>query len=344
MVVQRWMFACVVLLAGCGSATTGEPADTVVQAATTAPAINEAVCSQSVPPDFDFDADPDAMLAEATRLEPMLGQVLAYGSERPDEFSGYRLEWIGPNDASVVITMTSDRERHVEALEQVVEYPDELIVCVGPVSGVDAQELLDELDAELRSRAASWGKNTAGQVEIGLFADDEAFAQELTDRYGDRVKLQVGSFAFPMPDPLPNSRCESLDNTSEQPGLTIEVTTPGRALGRSGGDVRIISLEAVLTNTSDQLIEFSSGAAIGYLLDASSTVVADSGQVEIPAVGIPVRIEPGESAVLPVVVSTSSCNPADGYVVPAGDYNLVATVYRGPDQQLLSTPLPVEVS
>jgi len=307
------------------------------------PAFHDAVCSQSVPQDFDFDADPDAMLAEATRLEPMLGQVLAYGSERPDEFSGYRLEWIGPNDASVVITMTSDRERHVEALEQLVEFPDELVVCNGPTSGVDAQQLLDDLDAELRSRAASWGKNTAGQVEIGLFADDEAFAQELADRYGDRVKLQLGAFPFPMPDPLPNSRCASLEEGIEQPGLTIEVTSPDRTLARSGDDVRSVALEAVLTNTSDQLIEFDSGAAVGYLLDADGTVVGDSGQLLLPAVGVPVRIEPGESTVLPVNASTSSCDPAYGYVVPAGDYNLVASVYRAPDQQLLSAPLAVEV-
>ena len=337
------MFAGVVLLAGCGSAATGEPAGTAGQTAATVPAINDAVCSQSVPQDLDFDADPDAMLAEATRLEPMLGQVLAYGSERPDEFSGYRLEWIGPNDASVVITMTSDRERHVEALEQVVEFPDELIVCTGPRSGVDAQQLLDGLDAELRNRAASWGKNTAGQVEIGLFADDEAFAQELADRYGDHIKLQLGAFPFPMPDPLPNSRCASLEKGIEQAGLTIEVTSPGRPLARSGGDVRSTTLDAVLTNTSDQLIEFDSGAAIGYLLDADGTVVADAGQIEVPAEGVLVRIEPGESTVLPVIMSTSSCDPGYGYVVPAGDYNLVASVYRAPDQQLLSTPLPVEV-
>lgn len=342
-IVTRWMFAGVVLFAGCGSAATGEPADTAGQTAATVPSINDAVCSQSVPQDFDFDADPDSMRAEATRLEPMLGQVLAYGSERADEFSGYRLEWIGPSDASVVITMTSDRERHVEALEQVVEFPDELIVCTGPVSGVDAQQLLDDLDPELRNRAASWGKNTAGQVEIGLFADDQAFAQELADRYGNRVKMQLGAFQFPLPDPLPDSRCASLEEGVEQAGLTIEVTSPDRTLARIGDDVRSVTLEAVLTNTGDQLIEFSSGAAIGYLLDADGTVVADSGQMGIGDVGIPVRIEPGESTVLPVIMSTSSCDPGYGYVVPAGDYSLVASVYRAPDQQLLSTPLPVEV-
>lgn len=212
------------------------------------------------------------------------------------------------------------------------------------MSGIDAQQLLDDLDAELRGRAASWGKNTAGQVEIGLFADDAAFARELSDRYGDRVDLRVGSFAFPLADPLPTSRCPSLDVAVQPTGLTIEVTSPGRPLSRSGADVRSIALEAILTNTSDQLIEFSSGAAIGHLLDADGAVVADAGQMGIPAVGVPVRIEPGESAMLPVITSTSSCDPAYGYVVPAGDYTLVASVYRGPDQYLVSTPLPVAVN
>ncbi|MFT4615956.1 MAG: hypothetical protein ACI89G_002463 [Minisyncoccia bacterium] len=53
----------------------------------------------------------------------MLGQVLAYGSERPDVFSGYRLEWMRPNDGAFVTAMTSDHERHVKAFEQISSSP-----------------------------------------------------------------------------------------------------------------------------------------------------------------------------------------------------------------------------
>jgi hypothetical protein len=31
----------------------------------------------------------EAMMAESPRLEPMLGQVLAYGGQHPDEFGSY---------------------------------------------------------------------------------------------------------------------------------------------------------------------------------------------------------------------------------------------------------------
>ncbi len=43
------------------------------------------------------------MQAEMSKLEPMLGVVLAYGGERPDEFGSYGLVWQGTNDASVFI-------------------------------------------------------------------------------------------------------------------------------------------------------------------------------------------------------------------------------------------------
>jgi len=332
------------LAAACGGSTAPSAAESAAEATSVGPDVTAVdVCAGEVPDDFEFDADPDAMLSEAGRLEPMLGQVLAYGGERPDEFAGYRLEWIGPNDASVVITMTGEIERHRSALVDIVEFPDELVVCEGPTSGESAQALLDELQPELNGRAASWGKDTAGHVEIGLFADDEAFAAELIERYGERVEVRVGAFEYPLPDPLPASTCPSLESTTERADLDIVAVAPTLPLQRSGGDVRSIALVVELTNTGDGRVEFGSGAALGYLVNNAGDVVAGPGQLGIPSVGLSIDVGPGESSTFPVVLSTASCDPRAGYVVPAGDYQLIAVVSQGVDASLRSSPIDVLV-
>ena len=344
MSVHRWILACTVVLTACGSTESEGAVTTSAYTALAIAAIDEAVCNQRVVQVFDFDFDPDLKRAEATRLEPMLGQVLAYGSERPTEFSGYRLEWIDPHDASVVITMVDDADRHRRALQDIVEFPDELIVCTGELSGEAAQQLLADLEPELKGRAFSRGKNTAGQVEIGLFADEQAFAQDLMIRFGNRIRLQVGAFPYPMPDPPGSTRCPSIDDAVERGDLAITVPPPGHPLTRAGGDVRNIGLDITVTNISGHLIEFSSGVATGYLVDQTGRVVADSGQLVIPAVDEIIRIGPGESTTLAMVASTSSCDPGIGYVVPAGSYTLIALVDEGINRQLRSAPLAVEVT
>lgn len=45
------------------------------------------------------------MPAESSRLEPMLGQVLAYGGQHRDQFGSYGLVWDGA-DASVFVSFT----------------------------------------------------------------------------------------------------------------------------------------------------------------------------------------------------------------------------------------------
>ena len=91
----------------------------------------------------------DGMQAELARVEPMLGQVLAYGGQHPDQFGSYGLVWHAGDDASVFISFTSDLDVHRAALEAVVAHPDELVVCQVAVSGEVARGIEATLVAEL---------------------------------------------------------------------------------------------------------------------------------------------------------------------------------------------------
>ncbi len=103
--------------------STPVPVGSVVPVAVTEP------CPTSSPRSNDGTDDGSAMMTESGRLEPMLGHVLGYGAQHPDEFGSYGLVWHAVDDASVFVSFTGRLDVHRTELRATVEYPDELIVC-----------------------------------------------------------------------------------------------------------------------------------------------------------------------------------------------------------------------
>jgi hypothetical protein len=185
--------------------TAPQPARTDVLPATTVfvmPARDDALVASIKPtrvtePCPDSPSGPDGtadMQAEVTRLEPMVGQVLAYGGQHPDEFGSYGLIWQRVNDASVFISFTSNLEVHRDALNDLVSNPDELIVCQVAVSGEVARALTVKLLDDLKGHFQSVGLRMGG-VEIVLMPGEQAIADELVAKYGDAVEVTVCSDA-----------------------------------------------------------------------------------------------------------------------------------------------------
>ena len=56
------------------------------------------------------------VVSEASRLEPVLGQLLAYGSERPDVFGSYGVVWHDDGTASAFASFVGDLDGHRAAL------------------------------------------------------------------------------------------------------------------------------------------------------------------------------------------------------------------------------------
>jgi hypothetical protein len=132
-------------------------------------------------------------IGESGRLEPMLGQVLAYGGEHREELGTYGLVWRSAGDASVVISFTAHVDAHRSALDQLVEYPDELIVCQAALSGDANLALQTLLVDELAGRFVSIGQGF-GSVSIGLPTTEKQLAAELTARFGDIVSIKFGDY------------------------------------------------------------------------------------------------------------------------------------------------------
>lgn len=191
--------------AGCGNAETSTTA-AVAPPATTAPPATVVFVpgpGTTVRPVAPVDvtepcpvSDPSAagpeMMDEAARLEPMLGQVLAYGQAHPDVWGSYGLVWLGAGDASVFVSFTNEIADHRQALVEQVALPDELIVCQSPITGADAQALQAQLSRELAGRFASIGVGASGTVEVVLLPGEEPTASELIAQYGDAVDVTFG--------------------------------------------------------------------------------------------------------------------------------------------------------
>jgi hypothetical protein len=284
----------------------------------------------------------DSIVAEQGRLEPMIGQVLAYGSEHPDQFGSYGLVWHGSGDASVFISFTGDLDAHRAALADRVEYPDELVVCQVPISGATRQALQAHLVTELDGTFSSIGGGIGGAVEVALTADQEQLAAELDDEYGDAVDLSVGALAYPLDEATDN--CSDLPEPVAIPGLTFEILPPPEMLYAVSLDAP--SEMAVLRNEGTEPIRFDSGErGLGTLLDARGRVVSayTFGQADV---GSTIDLAPGASQEVVIDVSTASCRAELGYVLPPGDYELVAQfahIAGGEIGSVLSEPLAVEV-
>jgi len=132
------------------------------------------------------------MQTELARVEPMLGIVLAYGGRHPDEFGSYGLIWQGVNDATVFVSFTRNLDLHRDALDDLVAYPDELIVCQVAVSGDVARALMVKLSDDLQGHFHSVSLGVGG-VEVVLMAGEEALADQLVEEYGDAVSVTVCS-------------------------------------------------------------------------------------------------------------------------------------------------------
>ncbi|MCX6522200.1 MAG: hypothetical protein NTZ21_16200 [Actinobacteria bacterium] len=199
-------------IAGCGTAETtptGGVATTVIAAPP--PTMAPPATALYVPPDPNATvgalapvevsqpcptSDPSAtgpeMFDEATRLEPMLGQVLAYGQAHPEVWGSYGLVWQGAGEASVFVSFTTDVDAHRAALADQAAFPDELIVCQVAITGAEAQALQTQLSRELAGRFASIGVGTSGAVDVVLLPGEEATGSQLSAQYGNAVVVTYG--------------------------------------------------------------------------------------------------------------------------------------------------------
>jgi len=298
-------------------------------------------CPVVVPVDRSATGWSSAMLDETSRLEPMLGVVLQYGSERPDVFGGYGLHWTSADDASVFVSFTTDVSEHRAALTGLVAHPDELIVCQAPASEADRNMIRATLLAELDGRFTSLGSGaTNGAVTAGLNPTEETLAAQLVERYGAAVDVSVGALAYPLDDA--EDVCGPTLEPSLIDGLDVSVLNAADPVVMTPAGTAAISVR--LTNTGDQTIHFGSGHPSTAITDAEGAPLTSdmSGGEDV---GIGITLDPGAHQDFDVEVALSSCDPSLGYLVPAGDHFVVVSFYNAElHSDMNSEPLPISIA
>ena len=294
-------------------------------------------CPDSVA--FSISGDASAPLSESSRLEPMLGAVVAYGGEHPDSFGSYGLIWHSETDASVFISFAGELAGHRTALSGIVEFPEELIVCQVALPGQASQALSAALTAELAGRYLSISQG-GGPIAIALPATEEALARDLFDRYGEAVQLTVGALAYPIDEA--SSVCQEPVGEPAPAELEVSIVPPTGPLGPDA--FGSATFEVQLTNLGEAPIQFTTGTARGTILDSNGNVVATSANLALTLVGIGIDLAPGASTVVPGVVAMASCDPRLGYVLPPGDYGLVASLSRSDTPHVRTPAQPITVA
>jgi hypothetical protein len=181
------------------------------------------------------------------------------------------------------------------------------------------------------------------RLRVGLWADREAEARSLQERFGDAVELTVGYLRYPervLPDRLATALAHTVEPDRTLVPDRIGVTIAGTATVRSGQH-RTLTLRLANDGSSRFTVK-TSGQIIAVVVDPATgrCVGGFEGAVTLPLVLF--TADPGTSTDIPLLVGTASREPDLGYAVPLGRWALEA-VLDTDSGSVRTPPLPLEI-
>jgi hypothetical protein len=162
---------------------------------------------------------------------------------------------------------------------------------------------------------------------IGLAAWAAATAAELHRQFGDDIKLTVGALPYPPgAQPRPRPATTPLPGLLDSREITAELDGP--AVVRSGHTLRHSLLVRNLSGRDLQIA--TNGGVTAAVVDPQTGEVVGgfSGWQTAPLVIF--RLAAGATEPIPLLIGTASSTPRLGYVVPAGEWGIQATLTLGP--------------
>jgi hypothetical protein len=318
----------VLLVAGCTVRQPGLSGEaTVTPAVTATPTPVEELPSVTACPNFvevvetgpvpgDNGAEDGPVAREQQRISSDVDLAIAYGADHSDEYASVRYE-NGPR-VRMVIGFTAHIEEHCAALRAILEYPDEFEIIRQPVTELRLEEIRQAIAARYRELMRSVGRG-AGVIHLALRADGQDAAAEVLAEYGELVEITVGLLPYPDRfggDPM----CEPLVGPIAGDSQLVAVAQLAANSVRSGLDFRGT---VTVRNTGADAFDFQSGprhAAVVFKPGSGSPSGFWTGGMD--AVGFGKLLPPGESVELELVGGTASCDPALGYALPPGQYEV----------------------
>jgi hypothetical protein len=168
-----------------------------------------------------------------------------------------------------------------------------------------------------------------------------ATAETLHKRFGDYVSLTVGT--LPYPPARATHRPRLPDQTADplHPDK-VPVSLDGPAVVQSGHTLRHGLL--IRNRTGAALKLSTSGQVTAVVVNPGTGRVVGGycGSQRLPL--LTVRVAPGATERLPLVIGTASFTPELGYAVPAGQWGIQATLELHSGQRRLTPLMPLTIT
>jgi hypothetical protein len=357
------LVAAAFLVSACGANATPAPSKGPPAASATSPASppptggtagmpgcpNFVEVVETGPMPGDNGAEDGPVAREQARLTRDAEAVQEYGAAHPDEFASLRFE-NGPR-VRLVIAFTDHIAEHCAALRDLLAFPDEFELIRADRTEGDLEAIQQEIVNRAQPFIVSTSSGGAtGVVEVVLRANGEGMARQIVEEYGDAVHVTVGLLSYP-----DRTRADGLTTCGPANG-TLRLDAPLRGtLVReslsvmSGADFKG-TVRVVNVGVADFAFESGSPAtALVYAPGATEAIGTYAGGID--GVGLSQVLGPRDAIDIDLRGGTASCDPALGYALPPGQYDVraVIDVYTMHDnapteiEYILSDPAPLTI-
>ena len=280
-------------------------------------------------------------LSDSSGQEPLLADAdvaRRYGEAHPDEFDEV---WFDYRNGGwmLVVGFKSGVAEHRAALLGQLEHPDRALVCRSPLSSTDRQRIMAELQAlpNEDSRITAFGIGIE-RVFVDVRADQESLAKQLYDKYGPAIDIKVGVRPYPPgASGTVDEPCNALPSLAPPPGVNVTVE-PASASLVSGTSAKV----TVRIHNSSTTAYSGHEGSIAVVRPGTHTVVGlDVGGRDMMLRTF--RADAGGEGTMDDTFGTAPCGPGDGYTLPKGTYEVIATVGIDGVGQVISAPTRIEL-
>jgi hypothetical protein len=335
------VLAAALLAAGCGSS------DVTTNAGSSAAPADPDQCLPMDLSRLPQVRSPSDASREGGRQQELMGdagRARQYGQAHPDTFNNV---WFDYRDEQwfLAVGFKSGVDEHRAALRALVEHPDRLLVCRTATSSADGERILSELralpndDGQLSSFGVS-----VDRIFVNLRADQEKLAKELYDKYSPSIDITLGVRPYP-PRPYepgaPGSvdiACPALDVVAAPNGVRITVE-PASSSFASGANSKA---SVVIQNGSTTDYAGSQGFIVVVQPGTRTVVGTYAGPRELVLRGF--NAAAGGTGTYADTYGTAPCGPGDGYTLPKGTYEIVATLNITGVGTVVSEPARIELT
>ena len=198
-----------------------------------------------------------------------------------------------------------------------------------PAASVDLLAIRDAIFAAYEPELLSLGigrdfVTDKDDVVVALIPTATEQADEILARYGSRVRVSVGFFAYPPPAVLPPNPCPAFRGSSiVDPGpIRASLELPSTDLSHAAFRAKVR-----LTNTGTSTISISTGEPLAiYLFRPGESTPIGGSAGGSAGVGLGPTLKAGASTEIEAGGGTGSCDLALGYELPDGRYDAKAAV------------------